>query len=513
MVSSISAEEFQRFQSQLLDLREAQITANDARLRAEKRVRQLEEELIRTQTALNEAESAISRSRVEELKQENTLLRDKLLSTESSFQLQSSTLRAECHRLTTELDRLSQQLSQNNSDKPKNSQICQTFNTEIQHKSIQVDSNDFQDYRIPAFLAGDIEKLEDSLERADSTHCRLKETIEQLNAKVNTLENKLSLEINNYQSEICKLVKEKDSLSVQLNKCQEKVIQSEGLEKELRNQIDAVKRRSEKLNHELRRQLNRFLRSCNNNNGDSESVNLRKTSLHSSSSSLSSNLNITPTGSSTPSGVSNETNTLSVNGQISKDSTPKYSSASMLKNSFSEMPPGFFSATDFKALIDRMSEVQEENCTLRRIKKRLEADITAKSLVIQKELDNYLKSPMVLQKDSLPHCTSSTTSTTSSLSNQYSSLSNAVHSSNVSINSPSSSSLVANNPFSSSTWFPFMKGLSLNSDSSSPTVNTTTTTLSSVNLQTVNRLKLMCEELLTENIQLKEQLKTPTETK
>ncbi|VDP79429.1 unnamed protein product, partial [Schistosoma curassoni] len=88
---------FQRFQSQLLDLREAQITANDAKLRAEKRIKQLEEELIYTQSALTNAQTTFSdhNSLFEELKQENKLLRDKLFNTESSFQLQSSTLRAE----------------------------------------------------------------------------------------------------------------------------------------------------------------------------------------------------------------------------------------------------------------------------------------------------------------------------------------------------------------------------------------------------------------------------------
>nr|CAH8862048.1 unnamed protein product [Trichobilharzia regenti] len=554
MIASISAEEFQRFQSQLLDLREAQITANEARLKAEKRVKQLEEELSHTKLTLVEAQStSANRSRLEELKQENALLRDKLLSTESSFQLQSSTLRAECHRLTNELDELQQKLSQSN-NKVKNSKLCQTINNNshntlnIQHKSIQVNCDDPDDYQIPAFLKHNIEQLEHSLETANSTHHRLKQTIEQLNSRVTLLENKLSVEISNYQNQIDQLNNEKNSLCTELHTYQEKMMQSEVLEKELRNQIDSVKRRSEKLNHELRRQLNRFLRGCNNNNSDVEAANLRKTSLHSSSSSLSSNFNVTAatttmSGSSTSHGIlPNELSSVNVmNGQLTKDPSG-YSNISTPKNSFHEMPPGFFSTADFKAIIDRMSEVQEENCTLRRLKKRLEADLTAKSLVIQKELDNYLKSPSSSssQKPTPPPppttpavaystvvtgSTASTTTTTigSSSSSAAAAASHyrAIRSNShivTSSSSPStttyssttssSTSLVANNPFTSLTWFPFMKSTPSNSTDSSFTSSSSTSsmTLSSVNIQTVNRLKLMCEELLTENIQLKEQL-------
>ncbi|CAH8862219.1 unnamed protein product [Trichobilharzia szidati] len=556
MIASISAEEFQRFQSQLLDLREAQITANEARLKAEKRVKQLEE-LSHTKLALIEAQStSANRSRLEELRQENTLLRDKLLSTESSFQLQSSTLRAECHRLTNELDELQQKLSQsnnNNDNKVKNSKLCQTINNplNIQHKSIQVNCDDPDDYQIPAFLRQNIEQLEHSLETANSTHHRLKQTIEQLNSRVTLLENKLSVEISNYQNQIDQLNNEKNALCTELNTYQEKMLQSEVLEKELRNQIDSVKRRSEKLNHELRRQLNRFLLGCNNNNSDVEAANLRKTSLHSSSSSLSSNFNLTATttttttmpGSSTSHGMlPNEVNSVNaMNGQLTKDPSG-HSNISTPKNSFHEMPPGFFSTADFKAIIDRMSEVQEENCILRRLKKRLEADLTAKSLVIQKELDNYLKSPSPLssQKSTPPPPTAAaaaystvvtgstasamtTTVTTigsssSSSGSQYRAIRSNSHIATSSSSSPStyysstaspSTSSVANNPFTSLTWFPFMRSTMSNSTDSPTSFTSTSTssmTLSSVNIQTVNRLKLMCEELLTENIQLKEQL-------
>ncbi|KAK4468197.1 hypothetical protein MN116_008356 [Schistosoma mekongi] len=489
MVTSISAEEFQRFQSQLLDLREAQITANDARLRAEKRVKQLEEELLYTQTALTEAQTNLNRSYIEELKQENKLLRDKLLSTESSFQLQSSTLRAECHRLTNELDKLSNDVNNNNNrlvdNIQFNSQYCQTTPSSIQHRSVQVNTNDDDNTnvvsdQIPAYLIEDIENLENSLKQANSTHTHLKQSIDYLNNKVCTLEDKLLVNFTNSQQIIHKLTVENEYLSMELSKSQEKCNQFEIIENDLRNQIDVIKRRSEKLNYELRRQLNRFI--TRGQNGDIESVvQLRKNSVHSSSSSLCSS-HINSSNNNTVSGTSTSDETmgdLKMNGKVSN--------VTMSKHSFSDMPPGFFSTADFKAIIDRMSEVQEENCTLRRYKKRLEADLLIKSQIIQNGLDNYLKSSSFIVKQSTSYDSTTSVPITSSFS--------------LSPTSYSSSMITNNNTIA---WFPFLKNFTTNFDSTSTT--STSSSLSSVNLQTVNRLKLMCEELLTENITLKEKL-------
>ncbi|XP_018652819.1 putative ubiquitin-protein ligase BRE1 [Schistosoma mansoni] len=521
MVTSISAEEFQRFQSQLLDLREAQIIANDAKLRAEKRIKQLEEELIYTQSALTNAQTTFSDSNIhlEELKQENKLLRDKLFNTESSFQLQSSTLRAECYRLTNELDKLSQQLSSNHidttyttnsssssrqDDEIQCSKSCQTIIITFHHKSIQTDNNDNTNQEIPTYLIEDIENLKNSLNQANSTHDKLKQTIEYLNHKVDDLETQLSLDILNYQQTIQKLTNENNTLLIDLNKSQDQYNHLVTIENELRNQIVIIKRRSEKLNYELRRQLSQFIRN-QQQNGDielSSFIKLRKNSLHSSSSSLSSNNNNhIISGTSATDGISNEV----INDSIMND---KSSNVSMMKKNnsggFHEMPQGFFSTADFKAIIDRMSEVQEENCTLRRCKKRLEADLMAKSRVIQKGLDNYLQSPLLYHgnNDSITVTTTSI-STPAVSSSQYRSVP-----SNISPYTPttiSSSSSSSNFP-NSTTWFPFLKNLTLTSDSS--TLTSSSASLSSVNIQTVNRLKLMCEQLMTENIELKEKLQS-----
>ncbi|CAH8581341.1 unnamed protein product [Schistosoma intercalatum] len=518
MVTSISAEEFQRFQSQLLDLREAQITANDAKLRAEKRIKQLEEELIYTQSALTNAQTTFSdhNSLLEELKQENKLLRDKLFNTESSFQLQSSTLRAECYRLTNELDKLSQQLSSNHTDttnttttttnnnnsSSRQDDFCQTMIINLQHQSIQTNNDpNCELNQIPAFLMNDIENLTNSLKQANYTHDQLKQTIEQLNNKVDTIENQISFDIFNAQQTIRKLTQENKSLLIELNKSQEKCHELNIIESELRNQIDVIKRRSEKLNHELRRQLSRFIRNQHNGDIDTSIQQLRKNSLHSSSSSLTSSNIIL--GTSTSNGISNEmmNDSMMMNNKLSNVSMPK-------NTSFHEMPPGFFSTADFKAIIDRMSEVQEENCTLRRCKKRLEADLMAKSKVIQKRLDDYLQSPLIYHgnNDTVTATTTTTTSipTSAVSSSQYRSVPSSI-SPYTSATTPSSSSSSSNFP-NSTTWFPFLRNLTLTSDSS--TLTSASTSLSSVNLQTVNRLKFMCEQLMTENIELKEKLQS-----
>ncbi|CAI2731636.1 unnamed protein product [Schistosoma spindalis] len=449
MVTSISAEEFQRFQSQLLDLREAQIIANDAKLRAEKRIKQLEEELIYTQSTLTNNQIIFSNhnSQLEELKQENKLLRDKLFNTESSFQLQSSTLKAECYRLTNELDKLSQQLSSNHTDTTNSSSssssrqdnFCQTIIITLQDKSIQTNNHNanFELNQIPAFLIHDIETLTNSLKQANLTHDKLKQTIEHLNNKIDTIENKLLLDLLNNQQIIKKLTKENKSFTIELNQSQEKCNQFHILESELRNQIDVIKRRSEKLNHELRRQLSRFIR---NQNGDMEtSIQIRKNSLHSSSSSLCSsnnNINHTILGTSTSDDIMNDS---IMNNKSSNVSMPK-------NTNFHEMPPGFFSTADFKAIIDRMSEVQEENCTLRRCKKRLEADLMAKSKVIQKGLDNYLQSPLIYHGNN-DTVTATTTTTTTSIptsavsSSQYRSVPSSI-SPYTSATTPSSSLII-----------------------------------------------------------------------
>ena len=106
MQTSLTAEEFARFQSQLLQLRQQKYIAEESRSRAEGKVATLENALAQQSGELAELRSRLSRIQhagdIEAVIKENHSLRQRLLNVESSFQLQSSTLRAECERLQAE---------------------------------------------------------------------------------------------------------------------------------------------------------------------------------------------------------------------------------------------------------------------------------------------------------------------------------------------------------------------------------------------------------------------------
>ena len=110
MQTSISAEEFARFQTQLLELRQEKYNAEANQSRAEGKIATLEAALAQQSGELAQLRSRLSRIQhvgdIETVINENHSLRQRLLNVESSFQLQSSTLRAECERLQAENIRL-----------------------------------------------------------------------------------------------------------------------------------------------------------------------------------------------------------------------------------------------------------------------------------------------------------------------------------------------------------------------------------------------------------------------
>ncbi|KAF6774320.1 hypothetical protein AHF37_06073 [Paragonimus kellicotti] len=133
------------------------------------------------------------------------------------------------------------------------------------------------------------------------------------------------------------------------------------------------------------------------------------------------------------------------------------------------IPSGLFSMADFKALIDRMSEVQEENCAFRRRIQRLESQLAEKSKLIQAELHTRLVGNSDASHNPITHTGISNTkflgATISSTANQ-----------------------------SAFSWLSLLKPSS------------TSANLSITNLETINRLKKMCEELITQNMQLSDEL-------
>ncbi|THD20456.1 Ubiquitin-protein ligase BRE1 [Fasciola hepatica] len=458
MQPTISVEEFQRFQCQLLDVREAQIQATDARLRAEARVKQLEAQVGELQTALTTAEASTQQSRVEQLIRDNALLREKLQATESGFQLQSSTLREECTHLTAELDRLNSLLS-----RPRHDQVVQTMSLVSTNAQIQTDNPETPTSPlVPADSSAVFETIQDVEDHMESLIAFIKRNLE---GKLADLERRLEVELNAFRSRILERNVAENKLIAELKESRRCTQQARDLEQEARNQLAAVKNRSEKLTRELRRQLARVIRGT----GDSERASLRKTSIYSSSSSLSSATNIPGNGTTTGGSLMNG----DVCGATLRPSVDETGGGLFLSQS--DIPAGFFPVADFKALVDRLSEVQEENCSLRRHVQRLDGELTAKTRALQVEIRNRLVSS---------HFGDTSDPISSGTPNENSSIISGPHARNVNgLFSPISSmfsSILKNHP--------------------------DPTTLSSANLETVNRLKRMCENLLTENMRLSAEL-------
>lgn len=143
MQTSISAEEFARFQSQFLELRKQKYTTEEDLSRAEKKVIALENTLAQQSGELAQLQSRLSSIQragdIATVIKENQYLRQRLLNVESSFQLQISTLRAECERLQTENAQLRKTCSVSSTTEaavqtlspslivPTTSTACQTF--------------------------------------------------------------------------------------------------------------------------------------------------------------------------------------------------------------------------------------------------------------------------------------------------------------------------------------------------------------------------------------------------
>lgn len=284
----ISTEEFQRFQSQLLDLREAQICANDAKLRAESRVKEVEAELVKTQQALKDSNSSVLVS----LKHENKLLREKLLNTESSFQLQTSTLRSEYNRLCNEFDIFKKSLFKQNNDHgliENNNNLVNQQNKFVQTDGLMVSETDLTN-------SDNIFELKHSVKIANECYDEFFQSINMLKNRLDLLESDSLSKLSMYELKLKDSMDETDKLITKLDQSRCELETSHKIEKDLRNQVESIKRRSELLNRELRRELKRYLVKP-----DSHSLNefANKHSLHSSSSSIASAMTETNTSTST----------------------------------------------------------------------------------------------------------------------------------------------------------------------------------------------------------------------
>ncbi|KER20856.1 hypothetical protein T265_10682 [Opisthorchis viverrini] len=450
--TALSAEEFQRFQSQLLDLREANIEANERRLRAEARVRQLESELLSAQKFADSHNH--DRTRMEEMERENKHLREKIQGTEAAFQLQSSTLRAECHHLTAELTKLQQSLN-----KPRQTQGCQTISVPLTSVSAQTIDRLSDALDSEPLSLQEVAELRTALDISNASQAIYRLATQTLSDKLSELEAMVCGDVARLHAQLGEMRLERACLLDKLDQAHHFVKEAEDAQRELRTQLELQRIRGEKVHRELRRQLTRLVRSHQLESAEQSS--LRKSSIYSSSSSLSSAVTPIPGASLT-------------NGECSSlhPETPPPLDTSEAKRL--EVPPGFFSLADFKALVDRLSEVQEENCVFRRHIQRLESEVVSKSKALQMELDKCI------------HGSSSSPSFCSPVSTARF--------------DPTHHSVGPHPIGNSFSWFSSLKS------AVAPGLTTNQHGISSTHLESINRLKRMCEQLVTENVQLTEEL-------
>ncbi|KAL3316694.1 hypothetical protein Ciccas_004661 [Cichlidogyrus casuarinus] len=286
-MAGLSLEEFQRFQEELVTLRsenyELKNTINklERKTSVSSEIHGLKNESFAK--ILNKLPNIGSSEKVETLTLENTELKDKLSQIESQFQLQSSTLKAECQRLQADNDNLREQLQ-----------------TE-QHTILSQDNQETQT----------VTKLS-SIEIQTQLTCRDLKWLEE-NQKSSQLENdrvQLLAHIEDLKGENSQYSSEIDSL---------------------KHELVRLKQSNEKINKDLKRQL----------------ASLMKKSLQ---------------------------------GHGSLNSLASVSSTSTDTNHQDKC----FTESDLRNLLDRLTAIQDENCSLHRHVIKLKEQLASKSAIIQR---------------------------------------------------------------------------------------------------------------------------------
>ncbi|KAM3175749.1 hypothetical protein ACTXT7_007896 [Hymenolepis weldensis] len=349
MQTSISAEEFARFQTQLLDLRHAKYSAEENLTRAEKKAESLEAALAHQSGELAELRSRLSciqhAGDIETLTKENHCLRQRLLNVESSFQLQSSTLRAECERLQTENKLLKQ-----HSHIPSSSL---TSHLEVQTELVSLSTTASQTYKAS---------------RA-SAEIQTEITMHNLDEWFNKAE-----EHDNLSAVLEAERKTSEDLLKDVARREIDVERLEGELEVLRSELAVAEKRSESIRRELQRQLASAVRAakrasaCGNAPSLSSLVMVPNEAGFDAISVDSFSLCQIQTGNESGGGEESETSSNSQTHQQTLQQT-------------------MFSEDDLKGLLARLSEVQEENCNLRQHLKKLTLELDAKSRIIQRTIN------------------------------------------------------------------------------------------------------------------------------
>ncbi|KAL7053630.1 hypothetical protein AAHC03_026953 [Spirometra sp. Aus1] len=484
MQTNISAEEFARFQSQLLEIRQQKYTADEARERAERGAKQLEASLAAKSCELAEVLSTLSRVQragdIDSVVRENQVLRQKLVSIESSFQLQTATLRGECERLQADNAVLLSSLKlagQSSEGHPPGEDICTQTETNfpiLPTAITQTDPPSMHSASCQTTLSlGDYAHLEKALQASELSLADLEMRLNEANRQL--IEEKL------------RWGHQHDDLTDQLQERERQVQRLQEECEDIANELATTQTRNERVQRDLRRQLARAIRSFK---GSTFAVSGGADSSSTSSLVLVNSpflQQTQPQPAATWNRYAAETDLTSNNsfsicntiGGGSSGGGDGGGSDEVSEASSNTSPQNAqtvaFSEEDFRCLLNRLSEVQEENCSLRRQIKRLSADLEAKSVIIQQRLGDRLASS-ANQISALSASHRSATTTTASASVK-------------------SSDLLSTAFGSVKSKLKLLEAVSLpNSQASS---------LSSRELR---GLKQLCEELMTRNIVLEQAL-------
>ncbi|VDL97559.1 unnamed protein product [Schistocephalus solidus] len=403
MQTNISAEEFARFQSQLLEVRQQKYSADEARKRAERGAKQLETSLAAKSCELAEVLSTLSRVQragdIDSVVRENQTLRQKLISIESSFQLQTATLRGECERLQADNSVLMSSLKlagRSSEGCPLTEDFC-----------TQTDGN----FPIPPTAATQTDPPS-----TNSVYCQtnlsfgdyanLKEALQAREASVTDLEMRLNEANRQLLEEKLQWGHQHDDLVDQLQERERQVQRLQEECEDIANELSTAKTRHERIQRDLRRQLAKTVRPFKGSPfavGDGGGgVSSSTSSLVLVSSPFLQQAQTQPIATwrrraAETDATSNNSFNLcnAVGGGSSGDGglggSDDVSETSSI-NSPPSAPTASFSEEDFRCLLNRLSEVQEENCSLHRQIKRLSAELEAKLVIIQQHLDDKLVS-------------------------------------------------------------------------------------------------------------------------
>ncbi|KAL5963010.1 GRIP1-associated protein 1 [Taenia solium] len=461
MQTSISAEEFARFQSQFLELRKQKYTTEEDLSRAEKKVVALENTLAQQSGELAQLQSRLSSIQhagdIATMIKENQYLRQRLLNVESSFQLQVSTLRAECERLQAE-----------NAQLKKTCSVSSTVEAVVQtlSPSVIVPTTSTACQTFKSGWASAVTQTEATSAEVAEWFAKATEMAELLEA----------LESERRNSE---------GLLKEVSRRELDVERLEGECEALRSELNVAERRGERVQRELQRQLASAVRAA-------------KRAASGNAPSLSS-LVVVPSTDQNLDGISVESFSFCGGSQTTGNDNGEASEASSTSQTQPQQAQqpqqAFFSEEDLKArnsltscdftrpcdsdgLLARLSEVQEENCNLRHKLKHLQLEVDAKSKIIQRALSDKFSSSSL-------HCANSTTSET--------------HHASAAVTPSSSASTITTTPIRLasdmiSTLRSKLKSLEMSSS---------TAVMNSTELKGLKRL---CEELMTRNISLEQAL-------